>query len=193
MKIQFKYIIVGVLCIFILAINSCSSKKSDKLTFEDNYEQILESKIITLEKENINSKLRNQCLFIGNDSLNKKTLKNFTTQKKLFFYFSENTCTPCIDETIEIIEKVFPSYIHNERIVFISPDYPERFREDFHKKKLLTLEHHKLGIPLEITEVPFFFVLNNKLEIESIHIINKTKFFKTEEYLRKISQKLEFR
>ncbi|MFA6594618.1 MAG: hypothetical protein WCT16_05210 [Candidatus Buchananbacteria bacterium] len=178
---------------FILVINSCSNKRSDRQTFEDDYEQILESKIITLEKENINSKLNNQYLFIGNDSLNKKTLKNFTSQKKLFFYFSENTCAPCIDETIEIIKKVFPSYIHDERIVFISPDYPVRFRDDFHKKKLLTLERHKLGIPLEITEVPFFFILNDKLEIESIHIVNKTKFFKTEKYLQKIAQKLGFR
>lgn len=121
------------------------------------------------------------------------SLKNAASKKTLFFYFSENTCAPCIEETIEILKMIFPSYTSNERILFISPKYPIRFRDNFYGKKLTTLKAGVLGIPLENTEAPFFFVLNDKLEIESIHVVNKTKFYKTEEYLQKMSEKLGFK
>lgn len=189
MNIIFRYIFIGLLSLFIIGICSCI-KKNDMQSFEDNYEQIIDKKIDKLEKENMHLKVKNQMLFIGKDSLNQISLKNFGLPKKLFFYFSANTCSPCIEETIGIIKKTIPNYILDERVVFISPDYPSRFKDNFYGKKILTLEHSKLGIPLEQTEAPFFFVLNNQLEIESVHIVNKTKFFKTEEYLKKIALKL---
>jgi len=117
---------------------------------------------------------------------------NLTSKNKIFFCFSRNTCTPCIEQTIEIVKKIFPDYQQNERIIFISPDYEKRFRDNCYGKKLLTLEHSKLGIPIEETEAPFFLVVNDQLYIEAIHIVNNLNFEKTEEYLRKIIKRTDF-
>ena len=117
---------------------------------------------------------------------------NLVSKNKIFFCFSRNTCTPCLEQTVEIIKKIFPNYKQNEKIIFISPDYDKRFRENCYGKKLLTLEDSKFGIPIEDTEAPFFLIINDQLHIEAIHIVNNLNFEKTEEYLRKIAQEINF-
>ncbi len=193
MKLNIKYTINGAILILFLSVNSCSFKEKKKPTLEDNYEQVLAEKIKISESDNGNLKVKNQGFFFGNDSLIKIPLKNFVSKKKIFFCFSKNTCTPCVEKTIEILKNIFPDYKLNERIVFISPDYEKRFRNNCYGKKLLTLEYSKFGIPIEDTEAPFFLILNNQLVIESIHIVNNLNFLKTEMYLQKIAQRVDFR
>ena len=71
----------------------------------------------------------------------------------------------------------------NNRVLFSIPYYPVRFRNNCYNKKLLTLENKYLGIDLEKNDIPFFLILNSDLKIESIHIVNKVDFLKTEKYL----------
>ena len=68
----------------------------------------------------------------------------------------------------------------------MAPDYPVRFRGNCYNKKLLTLQNKYFGLGLEKKDVPFFLILNSTLQIESIHIVNKSLFSRTEEYLQKV-------
>lgn len=191
MRQTYYHLLIGIL-LFFLIMNSCSYNEKKNSKSEDNYEQILANKIKISEVENCNLNLKNQKVFFGNDSLNKISLMNLVSKNKIFFCFSRNTCTPCLEQTVEIIKKVFQNYKQNEKIIFISPDYDKRFRENCYGKKLLTLEDSKFGIPIEDTEAPFFLMINDKLQIKSIHIVNNLNFEKTEEYLREITLKTEF-
>jgi len=191
MRQNYYHLLICIISFF-LVMNSCSYKEKKSSTLEDNYEQILANKIKISEVENCNLNLKNQKVFFGNDSLNKISLMNLVSKNKIFFCFSRNTCTPCLEQTVEIIKKIFPNYKQNEKIIFISPDYDKRFRENCYGKKLLTLEDSKFGIPIEDTEAPFFLIINDQLHIEAIHIVNNLNFEKTEEYLRKIAQEINF-
>jgi len=187
MRQNYYHLLICIISFF-LVMNSCSYKEKKSSTLEDNYEQILANKIKISEVENCNLNLKNQKVFFGNEI----SLMNLVSKNKIFFCFSRNTCTPCLEQTVEIIKKIFPNYKQNEKIIFISPDYDKRFRENCYGKKLLTLEDSKFGIPIEDTEAPFFLIINDQLHIEAIHIVNNLNFEKTEEYLRKIAQEINF-
>jgi hypothetical protein len=174
------------ICFFTILIVSCQ-KKSNLQIEEENYEIKLQSTIDKLEADNINQKIVNQVVYLGVDSLQSFNLKEFIRSTKLFLYFSSNTCSPCIDQTVEIIKTIFPDYETNNNIVFVSPDYPARYRINCYGKKLLNLENKKLGLPIESGDQPlFFFMLNNEMEIVTIHVVNKMDFIRTEQYLLKL-------
>ncbi|NDV47964.1 hypothetical protein D0T49_13015 [Paludibacter sp. 221] len=186
------YLAIYFLFSLVIVTYSCSKNKNKK---DELAESTIEKIIIDIEKNNINQKITNQFVFLGNDSLNSVKLNNYIKNNKpIFFYFSSYSCSPCIDRTIEILEKTYSNYKTNNNIVFISPDYPKRFRENCYGKPLLTLEYFQLGIPVEergFDIPPFFFILNNDLKIESIHVVNKLDFYRTEQYLKEIKLRLQ--
>ena len=180
------YAIAIFICL-ILSFASCSNNNKKKfVSSEVDLEKYISEEIQKLENENIDKIIPDQKFFIGNDSLKQFDLKDFVKTKRIFFWFSQNTCTPCIDRCVEIIKQTFPDYETNERIIFVSPDYPVRFRNNCHGKQLLTLGNKYFGIEIEKKIFHFFFVLNSKMQVESIHVVNKNYFLRTEEYLQKI-------
>lgn len=179
-----------VICIYTLLIVSCQHKSKWQIE-EEKFEIKQQATIDKLEADNTNQRVINQIVYLGTDSLQSIYLKDFVCSPKLFLYFSSNTCSPCIEQTVEIIEKNFPNYKENESIVFISPDYPKRFRINCYGKKLLNLEEGKLGLPLENGEQPpFLFVLDKNMRINTIHIVNKMDFIRTERYLIELKKTL---
>jgi len=191
MKSQ-SYFCPFLLILFVIIVNSCNSKNNNQV--EDNYKKEIEKAIIRIERENNSRKVKNQYMYFGTDSTIKIELKQFLSTKRLFLYFSSNTCSPCIERTVEIIKEVLPSYIKNEKIVFLSPDYPARFRNNFYGKKLLMLENRKLGIPIENEESPpFFIIVNYDMEVESIHVVNKMDFDRTVDYLKEMTKNFDFK
>ena len=144
---------------------------------------LVEQKIKRLEEVNTDKIIENQSVYFGKDSLEITEINNLTS-RCIFFYFSINTCIPCIDNTIECIKMVFPDYLTNDDIIFISPDYPDRLKDNCHGKKLLTLSKRKLGISLEKENVPFMFTLTEQLAIDKIHIVNKNDYKKTLDFLK---------
>jgi hypothetical protein len=87
---------------------------------------------------------------------------------------------------VDLIKEVFPRYEENDNIIFISPDYPARFRTNCYGKKLLTLENKSLEIHLEHENIPFLFTLSDDLKINKIHIVNKNDFQKVFIFLKKL-------
>jgi hypothetical protein len=179
-----KYLFL--LLFFAVSCFECGNRRENP---EKDYIRLVAEKIDDLTQKNNHTALVAQQVFWGNDTSKYRTLDEFTGQT-LFFFFSDNTCSPCIDHTVELIGEVFPDYLENDRVVFMSPDYPARFRENCHGKKLLGVKNGKLGLPLEGENVPFLFTLNGDLQVCDLHIVNKNDFDKTSEYLKNIAKKL---
>jgi aryl carrier-like protein len=179
MKIKHYYYSV---IIFLIVFFSCCNKEKS----QSDYEQLVVNKINTLTENNLNIQIKNQNVYFGLDSLKIIDLKQAVKQHKFFLYFSSETCTPCIRQTIDLINKVFPRYKNDNKIIFISPDYPVRLKENCYGKKLLTLKDETIGIPLEQENVPFLFTLSDDLKINNLHIVNKNDFQKLFDFLKKL-------
>jgi len=181
------------ICFYVLVIVSCKQKSKEQIELEE-YKLKIKTTIEKMESDNLKKGVNNQSVYLGVDSIHKIGLRQYVNRPKLFLYFSSNTCSSCIDETVEITERVFPNYKKNEGIVFISPDYPARFRINCYGKKLLNLEKGKLGLPLEnSTEPPFFIVIDSTMQVKSIHVVNKMNFDRTEIYLNGLAKSFDFK
>ena len=176
--------------IAMLIVASCQNKGTQqyKTVKSTDYLTIIENEINKLRDENLNLVIDDQAVHFGSDSLDTHNLKEVAANHVLFLFFSYQTCSPCIDQTVKYIKEVFPDYEKDNRIIFISPDYPARFRRNCYGKKLLTLSTGALGIPLETKNVPFIFTLTKELTIDKLHVVNKNDFVKTLEFLKEINE-----
>jgi|AGTN01.2.fsa_nt_gi hypothetical protein len=182
------------LCLyFLITISVCSCNSERKKQKEnENIESFIHNTITEIENRNIKKQIIDSKVYFGTDSTNQTTLRELTNIPRLFFYFSSNTCTPCIEQSVEIIKEIFKDYENNEKIIFISPDYPSRYSNNCYGKKLLKLKNGSLGLPIEDgSQPPFFIIINQDMKVESIHVVNKMDFEKTREYLIRISEIIE--
>ena len=171
-----------ILCVCISFLFSCNNrKKQDPF---DAYMKSLLEHVGKLEEQTQEAFIDDQLVFYGSDSLKTAFLSSLPLENILFFYFSEQTCIPCINQTIEVISEYFPDYIHDENIIFISPDFPSRLRDDCYGKKLLTFYLGTIGLSIENSNVPFFFTVNKEMEISSIHIVIKEEMERTASFLK---------
>lgn len=181
------------ICFGSLMIVSCQQKSKWQIE-ETEIEKKIKVEIEKLEADNSAQVLIDQFVYLGLDSLQPVRLKDFVCKPRLFLYFSANTCSSCVDQTVETIETIFPGYKTNDNIVFVSPDYPARYRINCYGKKLLNLEKGKLGLPLEnSTEPPFFIVIDSTMQVKSIHVVNKMDFDRTEIYLNGLTKSFDFK
>ena len=176
-----------IMLLFPVFLFSCG-QRGNKLT-ADFYLQISE-RIQELTKENDQARLQDQKVYWGNDTINVYMLSDFAAKQILFFYFYDNTCSPCVEQSVNIISKYIPDYLTTNQVIFISPDCMPRFRDNCYGKRLLVLENKELGIQLEEEFVPFFFTINEEMKINDLHIVNKNDFDKTSEYLKQLTSKL---
>ncbi|MDO5427975.1 MULTISPECIES: hypothetical protein [Parabacteroides] len=143
----------------------------------DNFEYEKESLYIYKKEElkNEHYECLDQRCYWGTDSLSSFSLSNLCKDKKLFFCFSQKTCPPCIDAVVDMLNEVFTEKEIKTKVVFISPDYPTRLRNDCYGKKLLSLHDKNLGLPIELEDsfAPFLFIMNEDLCVKYLHIHNK--------------------
>ena len=180
-----RYWIILLLPVFLISCN----QRGKKVPAVD-YNLLVATRIQELTKENDMAMLQDQKVFWGNDTMNVYMLSDFVAQQILFFYFSEHTCSPCVEQSIEIISRYIPDYLVTNQVIFMSPDCMPRFRENRYGKRLLGLENKELGIQLEEENVPFFFTISEGMKINDLHIVNKNDFEKTSEYLKHLISKL---
>ena len=138
----------------------------------------------SLEKQTYGSSINDQPVYYGSDSQDVVFLSSLPLEDILFFYFSEQTCIPCINMTIDALNKHFTDYVNDENIIFISPDFPARLRDDCYGKRLLSLHLGKIGLSLEDMNVPFFFTINGDMEVSSVHIVIKENMDRTSAFLK---------
>ena len=166
-------ILAGIICM--QCVNHF--RKSPKDVDVDNFEYEKESLGILKREElkNEHYECLDQIAYWGTDSLDSFSLSNLCNDKKLFFCFSEKTCPPCIDAVVDIMNEVFTDEEIKTKIVFVSPDYPARLRNDCYGKKLLSLHNKNLGLPMELEDsfAPFLFIMDKDLCVKYLHIHNK--------------------
>ena len=179
------------LLLFTVFLISCNQRRNNKIPTVD-YNLLIAARIQEITEDNDHATLQDQKVYWGNDTVNIYMLSDFVAQQILFFYFSENTCSPCVEQSINIISKYIPDYLTTNQVVFMSPDCIPRFRENRYGKRLLGLENKELGIQLEEESVPFFFTINGEMKINDLHIVNKNDFEKTSEYLNYLTSKFKF-
>ncbi len=155
---------------------------------DGSIENLIRNAISEIENRNIEQQIINSDAFWGTDSTKHTTLSELTLSPKLFFYFTSNTCTPCIDQSVEIIKDVFPNYKKNENIIFVSPDYPLRYSNNCYGKKLLKLENNNFGLSINDDNQPPYFIVVKNMKVKSIHVVNKMDFDRTREYLSLVSK-----
>jgi hypothetical protein len=137
-----KYVIYG-LCLSAIWLSACKNKKPlTAAELRAEHLQQVEDKIGRLEKENAGQAIENQAACFGFDSLKKTDFLELSTTHKFFLYFSFQTCSPCIEETVRYIEEVFPNYKEDDEIIFLSPDNPARFRNNCYGKNYLLWINH---------------------------------------------------
>ena len=73
-------------------------------------------------------------------------------------------------------------------MIIVTGDHPLRLRNSVYDKKMLS------GIILPIHEigVPFFFILDKKMEISDLHLFNKLNPDISKIYLEEIKKKYNF-
>ena len=175
-----RYLILLYICIFVLV--SCSNRK--RQTPIDEYMKSVFEYIGSLEEQTQGASINDQPVYYGNDSLTATFLSSLPLEDILFFYFSEQTCIPCINMTIDALNEHFTDYTTNENIIFISPDFPARLRDDCYGKRLLSLHLGSIGLSLEEMNVPFFFTVNRDMEVSSIHVVIKENMDRTSAFLK---------
>jgi len=171
-------------CFLFCSIFVASCKHNGAQQKYIDYLQAVENKINQLQESNQNQVIENQSVYLGIDSLDLMDFKQVVANHLFFFFFSEETCSPCIQQTVTYVKEVFPDYETDDRIYFISPTCPARFRRNYYGKKLLNLENGTLGMSLEAENVPFIFTVSNDLVVEKVHVVNKSNFDKTLEFLK---------
>lgn len=181
-------LVIGCFVLFVACQTNTKNPEKEPLPSEDVYMQMVNEQIKTYTQENLYKQIENQNVYLGKNSSRTMPLKKLVSTHKFFFYFSAQTCPPCILQTVDCIKSVFPHYEEDQEIFFISPDYPARLKENCHGKRLLTLQKSGLEIPLESVYVPFLFTLDEDLRINTLHIVNKNDFSKTMEYLERIKE-----
>jgi hypothetical protein len=181
----FKYLSLSFIFFF-----SCQKDKKqfEEVNTSQNYEVLINNQIEKLTIENINKQIENQHVYFGKDSLHQINIKSLINRHKFFFYFTEEMCPPCVENTVDCIKKVFPEYKKDDGIIFISPDCIVRLRENRYEKKILVLTLGKLGISLEEHSVPFIFTLNNELKIDKLYIVNKGDFQDLKDFLETLKE-----
>lgn len=170
-------ILAGIICMRCMNYFRESTKKVPQKEYIDNFEYEKECLVILkrLELRNEHFKCLDKTAFWGTDSLSTFPISELCDEKKLFFCFSEKTCPPCIDTVVNMLHSFFTDDEIKTQIVFVSPDYPVRLRNDCYGKRLLNLCDKKIGLPIEQEEAftPFLFVMDKDLHIKYLHIHNK--------------------
>lgn len=153
------------------------TESTDDDTFNNDFEYEKESLVALkrVELRNEHFQCSDQMVYWGTDTLNLFPLGDFCKGKKLFFCFSEKTCPPCVDSVVELFRKVLTEEEIKNKVVFLSPDYPLRLRNDCYGKRLLSLRYKSLGLPIELEDsfAPFLFVMGEELQVMYLHIHNK--------------------
>lgn len=112
----------------------------------------------------------------------------FNKNYMLVLYFSEITCKTCVDSVFNLLND-YSQEVGTERI-FILTSYKNK--RDFNSFKrinqvnfnIYNLHGEKLNLLVEKYNIPFLFVMNDKLYSQNVFLIEKSKVSLNEAYLK---------
>jgi hypothetical protein len=179
-----KYLFITITYVIISSCGNNRTKMANQ--YMQEYETLVKQKVSMIENQNQNLHIADQIVYWGTDSLQTLHLHELISDSTLFFYFSVNTCQPCLDETVEIFNEIYGDYKEVPYLIFVSPDYPKRFWNNCMGKRLLNLENKQFDIHIDEDDfAPICFTLNKNMKIETFHVVNKMDMKRTRKYLMK--------
>jgi hypothetical protein len=107
-------------------------------------------------------------IFEGSDTLQSVLFSEYIHSHHLILYFSGDMCTPCINYCIRKIEEYFPDYKNSDNILFLAKSIDYRYRESFYGKPILCITDNNYH-PINLN-VPFYFVINQDMQVELLFI-----------------------
>ena len=128
-------------------------RKSLKDVYVDNFEYEKESLGILKKRRTKNEHYEclDQIAYWGTDSLDSSPHVIYVMIKIILLFFRENMSSRLM-AVVDIMNEVFTDEEIKTKIVFVSPDYPARLRNDCYGKKLLSLHNKNLGLPMELED-----------------------------------------
>jgi hypothetical protein len=134
--------------------------------------------------------VRNVELTYGTDT-SKYRLLNLCHDNTLIFYFSGESCSPCIDDVISLLNTVFPDLSTNERVLLIGSHLNPRVVDDYYPKPVLIYQDQRLSLPAEDMYLPCLFILDKTGK--TIDSLIPEKYFPTltEFFLKHVKEKYE--
>lgn len=115
-------------------------------------------------------------------------LSDVIQEKTLVVRFSQLNCQACITALTPLLKK-----LKGKRVIFLADYTNKRYLKEF--QKAYNTDHRffkieALPIPMEELNVPYFFLLDKKLEIDCIFIPHKEMLDQVEKYLEVIKDKI---
>ncbi len=195
-------ILIGIaVCLLLFNIRLLSFLQQDKNRLEKMTQQINQmeylkeiefmfevSKEITVTRfkyEQYN--IGNATLYTGSDKNELISIKSIINQPKLVLGLDQNMCSPCIYGVLEDLKKFFPDCDYNSNIIYIA-NIEQRFKDNYFNKKVVSF-HQKNAFPLYEIGMPYFFILDEDLDVKMLFITDKASPELTQEYLKIIKER----
>ena len=124
-------------------------------------------------------------VFFGIDSVSCHMWRNIVQRPRLFFYFSQTYCAPCVEDCFDLIKESFPDFIEDSTCIVIS-DIPMKYQRNFTEKAML----NQFQMPFDEPGIPCFFIIDADMRIKYLHFFNKDDKNATQIYLKGIKNKI---
>lgn len=191
MKIKILYFLISILLLtnILLITKTVYEKELQRRRINE-----LTNKVEVSEKEldlfwlnlNMNNTFLNDVQLINetSDTIHLSELND--DSDKLFLYYSEISCSTCIDESIETLKKIEKKY-PNLEIKIISKykniqDLVRFKRLHQYKKEILNMIDNQTLFDCNDYDLPIFFVSNSNMRVEMPFIVASPVYDKIENY-----------
>ena len=196
--VAFLFLCLGILLFVFLKCKSqmeTMHKINQDLIEENNISESIESLIIGnvfLQFETTDSRIEDLIITSNND--NNKRLSNYLCSvNRLILRYNEDNCSSCIDHSLDALLE-YKDAIGIENILIISTVRNNRKLKAFiDKYEDLNIQiintKSEINLPIEEYNIPYFFVINENLELKMLFVPIKELPHNTARYLDIISQR----
>lgn len=109
-----------------------------------------------------------------------------STSSQIVCYYSSQSCAACVNYAKQAVRNVFSNVGEEYAVLYLASEFSQD--EKFKEKNTINLGRKKLGLPLDNTNLVYFFVIaDNKI----VHLFMPDKNYPeyAESYLKKIKER----
>jgi len=175
---------------FILLFSKNSDNQRIIIRQKQKFIDMLQNEqILQIESENYTL---DKTISVQNIEKQKKFTKNIFLRKTLVLFVSSTNCNDCSTYCLSVIKN--DSYSNSKRIIVFASGYSIRDLFVFYKSNKFNNSVYSLttlGLPIEKLNMPFMFLIDDKLTPTHFFIPRKEMPYLTDKYLSLIKKQLE--
>lgn len=189
-----QFIVIGVLAcclIFIIGKKYISPNNAPARPIEAEFEHYYLKSQMMQWLSNEGLEINNLKLFYGNDTSKIELLYDLINKPTLVYYVSGKMCSSCIQFGIKKAKEYFGEFENNPNVILLVSDMTPREKRALYNNQCYSFfdENEKLNIPIETTNLPFFFVIDTNKKVTMFFLPDSTNPIFTEKYLEIISRR----